>query len=1137
MRTYYYSFLLLGCGTVYSFLNPGGSSGASQKSETSNRPSNSTVEPAVPPKDADDALNTYPQELRRQYENWDPPDEFKGTLRDDIQAALFVVATVPDPIATHLRVEFDRAIDGIKEAAADDGFLFRRYWFPWELESASQYSDWASQESEKQERARNRQSPGFLLFENRDHWSLIVLLVGESPTDGIHRRQFDMAIKLKKLIEDFEFDREIADCGRHHCEAQPVVRRRLMYVLGTSFSGSLHTLYLALRQNGDNFEAVSGTVTDRVSIDKFNSSYPGRTKSSLPLRTLTHDSVTTLTAFQQYLQNTWHYYAKRVAILSETDTVFGDLGDLQGLDSKEFFLIPFPRDIAHLRNAYQSYPELSGFGPSNLDLKQEKVLPLPLDDTRNTINSIPDFAAQTVVSQETVVSQIANRMKHEHIQFAGIIGSDVLDVLFITRFMRTASPDTRLFLIQPDLLFVHAADALPFDGVLAVTTYPLLNGNPPLEDNKDADEKHWIFPTPSQQGIHNAMRVLMGDMGLEKVTGLPGYDPVYPPDKLHNTQPALWITSVGRESFVPIAVLEMPRPGAAANPSLAALPEENGAGALSSRDPHEPTRLWWILFLMVTSAMAGLAWIFHRAQEPSPQAWLSDFHIEGGAGSRQQLTLFMVFATGIYLVVASTGIWVLVRHPADRVSFLVATVAALVGLASIGSMARIWWTRIRAKIANLLAAGVIAASVLALVVLFFFLSNNPNNLSGVFFRFRSFEVSAGAAPTIPFLFLLGGFLVYSFVSLQRRIFHHRRQSVPRAECESVLDEVWQGATRLHREFHQPFQQSRSTILLAAAAFVLCYWGFYESGIRSFEGPWYDRFFTAWASALAAALVVVCRHFLESWRQLRRMLEQLETHPVRRALSALPAEQSWSPIWQSNPRKRSYLIATRSIDCLAALQATDIYSPRLAELIDSATKCVAAILAKAAQGERETPAEAVAAQSALAEAADNLVEELQSAWRRGSYETMDGTEDAGGKHEDESPPLIYASRFVAMRYLAFIRYVMLQLRNMLTFLSLGFLAFAFALMSYPFSGERLIAWVILVLFLALSSGTIFVFAQMEMDALLKRITNRDAGTPWFGFVQRALAFGAMPLLAVLASNFNGVARLLFSWIEPTLKTLH
>ena len=76
-----------------------------------------------------------------------------------------------------------------------------------------------------------------------------------------------------------------------------------------------------------------------------------------------------------------------------------------------------------------------------------------------------------------------------------------------------------------------------------------------------------------------------------------------------------------------------------------------------------------------------------------------------------------------------------------------------------------------------------------------------------------------------------------------------------------------------------------------------------------------------------------------------------------------------------------------------------------------------------------------------------------------------------------------------------------------------------------------------MFLALSSGTIIVFAQMAMDAVLKRITNPDTRKPWFGFVQRALAFVALPLLAVPASNFNGVARLLFSWIEPTLKTLH
>jgi len=42
--------------------------------------------------------------------------------------------------------------------------------------------------------------------------------------------------------------------------------------------------------------------------------------------------------------------------------------------------------------------------------------------------------------------------------------------------------------------------------------------------------------------------------------------------------------------------------------------------------------------------------------------------------------------------------------------------------------------------------------------------------------------------------------------------------------------------------------------------------------------------------------------------------------------------------------------------------------------------------------RETPAEALAAHVALAEAADTLVEELQPAWRRGSYRIQDGTDE-------------------------------------------------------------------------------------------------------------------------------------------------
>lgn len=1165
MRSSYSSLLLLACGAIYAFFNPGGPSGGGQRNGADTGPASTTVVEAAPgaEKDADtDDESTYPRELCRQFAACAsakaPETGLRPTeLRDDIQEPRFIIATVPDPASTHLRMEFDRAIDGIKDAAADEEYLFRRYWFPWPLQRPAQFSDRASQQAEERQRAAKRRLPGFLLFENSEHKTLIVLLVGESPTDGVDRRQFDRAIKLKQEIEELA-----------KAQDNSYARDDRLHILGTSFSGSLYTLQLALTEKPAHadFDAVSGTVADKESIRSFNQSIQrynaqhlcrGCTQSRL--RTLRHDSVTALKAFRDYLHNTWHE-ADKIAILSETDTVFGAL---QGLSQdKDFFLIPFPRDIAHLRNAYQSYPELSALGATNPDLQQQKNLPLPLDDSRNTINSIPDFAAQTVVSQETLVSQIANRIRHEHIRFAGIIGSDVLDVLFVTRFMRAASPDTRLFLIEPDLLFVHAADALPFEGVLAVTTYPLLEGNPPFDQAKsDPSERHWMFPTPFQQGIHNAMRVLLADMMRKQVPPLPGYDIVEPGDR----EPALWITSVGRESFVPIAVIRnpseldqshtrqasmpppMPGTGAAASrtspsePALVRIPDNTDPLAppgqqVASRAPREPTRIWWILFLMVTLAMVVLALILHAAQN-SDAAWLNDFRIQGRTGYRRQLSVFLVFAAGIYLLVLSTGLRALVRHP---VSYPVPFFLALIGLSAVGCLAWLWLRHIKLRASSQLAIGLVAASVTAVIALFVSLSFQPANLRGVLFSFRSFEVSAGAAPTVPFLFLFCGFLVCSFVNLERHIFHHQRiQFIPRAACDPTLGKsVWQGARRLRRQFEKPPRRTRrSSALLAAGAFLLCYWGLHESGIRSFEGIWYDRLFTIWASALAAALVVAGWRFLESWRRLDSILGQLETHPLRRALSALPADYSWSPIWQSNPRKRSYLILTRSVDALAALGATGLCSPELERLIANAKHLVAVILDRVAEGKRETAAEYFAAQSALAETADNLVRELQPVWEQGSSEILDESKDARTKHDDERPPLVFAVEFVAMRYLAFIRYVMLQLRNMLTFLTLGFLAFAFALMSYPFEGERLIAWVITLLFVGLSTGIVVVLAQMETDATLSRITNRDAGKLGFAFFHRALAFGALPLLTVLASNFNGVGRFLFSWIEPTLKTLH
>ncbi len=729
-------------------------------------------------------------------------------------------------------------------------------------------------------------------------------------------------------------------------------------------------------------------------------------------------------------------------------------------------------------------------------------------------------------------------------------------MLFISRFVRAASPNypSAVPVLNPDLLFVHAADELPFEGILAISTYPLLEGNPPLAQTAaPAGESHWMFSAPLQQGIHNASRVLLAEISCSDAPHpgcsdrlLPGYEAVNDDDR----KPALWITSVGRESFVPIAALAMGRKESVTrpetgeeDPELALIGTSGGKPLL--KEVHDPTRLWKILVMGFTLAIAGITWVFYRAQGSSA-SWLSDYRFEGRADLAPHLSFLLIFAVGIYLVAASTGVPLLGHPERHWVGALFFAFCGAVGFTMIILLARLWLKRNRLKSFNGAMAGFAGVSVLLVFILFLYLSHKGGDLSGAFFTFRSYELSAGASPTVPFFFLLCGFVVWSFVSLQRGIFIQRRQILPHAKCDTILSEnILPAARRLEQCLHHPFRTSpKTSCALAAAAFVLCGFALQASGLRSFEGASYDLLLIAWASALAAALIVTTSSFLQSWLLLDPILDQLEMHPLRRGLKALPPDQSWSPIWQSNPRVRSYVILTRSIEALAALRNADLRSGVNTETFD-APKFVDVILNKASRRERHTETEHLRAQCALKAAADSLIVRLHAEWRAGSSEILesrdaDKAKDTGAAADlpaDEAPPLVYALEFVAMRYLAFIRYAMLHLRNMLTFLTFGFLAFSFALMSYPFQGERLIAWVITALFLVLASIVVFVFAQMDSDPVLGRITNRAGAKSGFAFAHRLLAFGALPLLTVLASNFNGVGRLLFSWIQPALKTQH
>ena len=115
--------------------------------------------------------------------------------------------------------------------------------------------------------------------------------------------------------------------------------------------------------------------------------------------------------------------------------------------------------------------------------------------------------------------------------------------------------------------------------------------------------------------------------------------------------------------------------------------------------------------------------------------------------------------------------------------------------------------------------------------------------------------------------------------------------------------------------------------------------------------------------------------------------------------------------------------------------------------------------------------------------------------------------------------------------------MMHLRSLLGFVTTAFLLAVLSLMSYPFQSPQIIGTFTLVVFVTLGGGVVIVLAQMNRDAILSRITNTKSGQLGFEFFHRVASYGTLPLITVLASNFNGVGRLLFSWISPALKALH
>src|ERR1700722_10874063 len=79
----------------------------------------------------------------------------------------FVIATLPDPVHTHLPLVFDRMTEVIQEGAQDDQYSYESSWMPWE-DKEDRHTRLADDDVSTDRREKREAQPGILLFRRKE---------------------------------------------------------------------------------------------------------------------------------------------------------------------------------------------------------------------------------------------------------------------------------------------------------------------------------------------------------------------------------------------------------------------------------------------------------------------------------------------------------------------------------------------------------------------------------------------------------------------------------------------------------------------------------------------------------------------------------------------------------------------------------------------------------------------------------------------------------------------------------------------------------------------------------------------------------------------------------------------------------
>jgi hypothetical protein len=886
---------------------------------------------------------------------------------------LSLMAAIEDPIHTHLGLETDRTIEAIQVAAAAASYNPYSHFLPWRPAVAT------SNAEETANGELDLHQPGLLIFRKdvppeQPAEYLAVFLIPELPTTGLDQEAFFIA---QKIMAD-----TTARTG--YPTSDPYVVR----FAGPNFSGSMASFadIDSLLHNSDpqySIHAFSGSITRPPD-------HPFANPDSMLKLAQTPDCQA-INAFVTGVRE-YGYRADEIAIVSEEGTEFGnDLGsrgsniDGQNQDDpnppcqKGPLFLHFPREISKLRNAYGAQAgATTQTGPTTKSGSSQADISVNWQDSEASHgDDVPAYGGQqTPLSQLAALSSLPGILRRQNIKALGILATDPMDEAFLIRFFKKTSRDIRLFLRDPDLLYLRALDAGSLSGTLLVSNYPLISqnqfwspdddqkggeneGDPKKDDQKNGSRKDLLtFPSALQEAQYNAFLAVLKDLDVQ--LGPPGRVEANwpagsprPSDQLlpaWPSRPPLWLATVGTAGHFPLKIL---------TPRL----QDEKHFALHSLDvgaPHYMTIALWIVF-----AILGLLHVLGLSYPGAlPKLVAYDFNV---LASTKNITaskaLCHVAALSILaLVQLILGSSLVFFWDADlphhwlykglACGVILVTLMLVLVLFSLLVAVGVFYWKNRADLGSEGKLTIRPLVGLLFAVLIFGTLGavwawqvSPANFSNAFMHVRDLSLVGGVAPCLPIVMMLLIAYLGCWAYLRRLTYwDYRKPKLPALALDDVLPSDFNSEGGKMQGIDRCLLgglESRGWLIVVVLTLVLGLLAFRPRTTLDMVEARPIWWITCFVFMLAFfVLELNWFRFLNIWSLLRDILEDLERLPIHAGFQRMPPEKSM-PILRWGVSDNSFLPPAQAVQGLRALVREDknMLDPQLVKDLEEELACL------------------------------------------------------------------------------------------------------------------------------------------------------------------------------------------------------